>query len=571
MIVLLEYSQLKARLKMAEAAAVSDERHDSWEKFHRWISCVCVVTFDLELGQALELVIPKDYPLSEKEKSNICYLAFPDSNSGCLGDTQFHFRIKCSGPGCGGTSSMYMAEHSAAPLVLMPDQTHYFGYVYFRQVKDADIKRGYFQKVQKIASDYFTNGEPSLEAVCHSINQWPYPWPGHVIHLPLMGELVYIRIPSKADKPSAAKILTNSPAVKSASTTIVIPSVYEPSLYQALHLPVVSNFETIWELVLLNEPLAVMAASPTLCANAVQALVSLIHPLKYCGDYRPYFTIHDSEFKAYTTKTQPPPLMILGVTNPFFTKTLEHWPHIVRIGEPTTKGHESTTKVYRRSTSSGGKFDTMDMKPGIYTRYHPCLSHDKVFAKLLTSKTILGKRPLEVQNALIRKQALELTTSFIIPLERYLSTLMPLKRDVSPWKMPPQLKPFDPEDFLESVAACGPQLTSQHKGNWTALYRAFFKTPNFVGWLNTRREEANQKLRLLHLDMLCKADVMFWTRGKQEIEVVDFLIRMKECMEMAKNQHMSISPLLLQALHAQAKSILAKLPDDLQLVLANYF
>jgi len=23
---------------------------------------------------------------------------------------------------------------------------------------------------------------------------------------------------------------------------------------------------------------------------------------------------------------------------------------------------------------------------------------------------------------------------------------------------------------------------------------------------------------------------MFWTRGKQEIEVVDFLIRMKECM-----------------------------------------
>ena len=40
--------------------------------------------------------------------------------------------------------------------------------------------------------------------------------------------------------------------------------------------------------------------------------------------------------------------------------------------------------------------------------------------------------------------------------------------------MPPQLKPFDPEDFLESVAACGPQLTSQHKGNWAALYRGAF-------------------------------------------------------------------------------------------------
>lgn len=30
--------------------------------------------------------------------SNICYLSFPDSNSGCMGDTQFHFRTKCCQP-----------------------------------------------------------------------------------------------------------------------------------------------------------------------------------------------------------------------------------------------------------------------------------------------------------------------------------------------------------------------------------------------------------------------------------------------------------------------------------------
>ena len=82
---------------------------------------------------------------------------------------------------------------------------------------------------------------------------------------------------------------------------------------------------------------------------------------------------------------------------------------------------------------------------------------------------------------------------------------------------------------------------------------------------------------------------MFWTRGKQEVEVVDFLIRMKECMvgelnvmlycytnfyiqEMAgKSHHTPINPLLVQALRSQAKSILSKLPDDLQLVLSNYF
>jgi len=45
---------------MAEAVAISDARRDSWEKFHRWISCVCVVTFDLELGQALEVRTEND-------------------------------------------------------------------------------------------------------------------------------------------------------------------------------------------------------------------------------------------------------------------------------------------------------------------------------------------------------------------------------------------------------------------------------------------------------------------------------------------------------------------------------
>lgn len=59
----------------------------------------------------------------------------------------------------------------------------------------------------------------------------------------------------------------------------------------------------------------------------------MILPLMYNADYRPYFTIHDSEFKEYMTKTRCPPTVILGVTNPFFGKTLQHWPHIIRLAE----------------------------------------------------------------------------------------------------------------------------------------------------------------------------------------------------------------------------------------------
>ena len=33
---------------------------------------------------------------------------------------------------------------------------------------------------------------------------------------------------------------------------------------------------------------------------------SCLQPLKFCCDFRPYFTIHDSEFKELTTRTQAP-------------------------------------------------------------------------------------------------------------------------------------------------------------------------------------------------------------------------------------------------------------------------
>ena len=51
----------------------------------------------------------------------------------------------------------------------------------------------------------------------------------------------------------------------------------------------------------------------------------------------------------------------------------------------------------------------------------------------------------------------------------------------------------------------GPHLTTGIKGNWNGLYRKFLESPNFVNWYTVRKEEANQKLRLLHLDQLCKA------------------------------------------------------------------
>lgn len=65
-----------------------------WDRFSYWVHSILVVTFDIEMGQSIEAMYPagNHAKLSANDKSNICYLSFPDSNSGVLGDTQFHFR-----------------------------------------------------------------------------------------------------------------------------------------------------------------------------------------------------------------------------------------------------------------------------------------------------------------------------------------------------------------------------------------------------------------------------------------------------------------------------------------------
>lgn len=47
----------------------------------------------------------------------------------------------------------------------------------------------------------------------------------------------------------------------------------------------------LWELVLLGRPLMVVAPCPADASNTVAALLSLLAPLPYCADFRPYYTI----------------------------------------------------------------------------------------------------------------------------------------------------------------------------------------------------------------------------------------------------------------------------------------
>uniref|UniRef100_A0A672Z6J8 Uncharacterized protein n=1 Tax=Sphaeramia orbicularis TaxID=375764 RepID=A0A672Z6J8_9TELE len=539
-----------------EAEDAAAEGRCPWARFSSWLECVCVVTFDLELGQAIEV---------RRLKTSICYLSFPDSYSGSLGDTQFSFRMRQS---VGRRGSRFRDDiyNRDAPVTL--EVSHFCGYVYFRQVKDVSVKRGYFQKslvllsrlpythmfhmlLQIIAPEYFEKLEPCLEAVCNEIDQWPSPEPGLTLNLPVMGVVLQVRGTRPVQvSPDTAVVLVFDFLMHESNMTFDLPRCFQSML---IHL------QMLWELVLLGEPLVIMAPSPTISSETVLALISSICPLKFCSDFRPYFTIHDSEFREYTTRTQAPPNVVLGVTNPFFIKTFQTWPHIIRLGDLPKQ-----IKVKKLA-----KLKTLDTKPGIYTAYKTFLHKDKILIKRLL-KGIQRKRPSEVQSAILRRHLLELTQSFIIPLERYMASLMPLQRSVTPWKTPPQIRPFSQDEFMATLDHSGPQLTSVLKGDWMGLYRKFFRSPNFDGWYRHRHREMVQKLECLHLEVICDADLLGWTKDKSEVEIVDLVLKLREKLIKAQRQQLQVKDGVMDKLDAFIKSIISSLPDDLQTVLSTH-
>lgn len=414
---------------------------------------------------------------------------------------------------------------------------------------------------------------------------------GENLSLHLLGSIYEIPIPKQNYKSFTAEKIKPDNTSSPSSQTQIIASIHEIDIFKSLQyfLP---HIHLLWELVLTGEPIVVTGTSPTDCAHMVQSLMSLISPLSYCAESRPYFTIHDTEFKEFTQNKNGHPSIILGVTNPFFAKTLQHWPHTIRL-QDSVEG-QLALKQKQSAAIAGGNASTseaaaalsklsklkqitnklLDSSPGVYTQYKPLIAKDKAFIK----KILLGiktERPPSVQSALLRRHLLELTQSFMIPLERYLASLMPLQKDISPFKSAPLPNPFKQDDFLSTLEECGPQLTSACKGDWEALYKRFFSSPNFKGWYETRYFELQQTLQALHMQTLSESNLVEWVKGKHEVEIVDMILRLKQKLTLCSSSQMAALPVQLntkdtrEQLLKHLESMKRCLPDDLKQILNN--
>lgn len=271
--------------------------------------------------------------------------------------------------------------------------------------------------------------------------------------------------------------------------------------------------------------------------------------------------------------------MILGVTNPFFVKTLQEWPHLIKINEFVETGESEPSRIkpifgmdLKKTVNVNSSLKKctkrcLEMKTGVYTKYKPFLQKDREILKTIL-RGIDSKRPSEAQNALLRRFLLELTQSFLIPLERYFAGLMPLEKNLSPFKRPPILD-FKIEDFISTLNATGPQLTTGIKGDWTGLYRRFLRSPNFVCWYHSRMKEANDIMLERQLKSICDPAIVDSIEQYDEIQIVDLILKLKDNLKKASEMNSQLSSETIERIKNNMAKIINKLPEDSRALFAT--
>ncbi|KAL3307019.1 Protein dennd6b [Cichlidogyrus casuarinus] len=122
------------------------------------------------------------------------------------------------------------------------------------------------------------------------------------------------------------------------------------------------------------------------------------------------------------------------------------------------------------------------------------------------------------------------------------------------------------QNFLDSLSNPAFSRTKLVKGDWVNLYN-----PHFASWLAQRQQEVNLRLESIHLEEMCKMDVEVWLaeKNRSEIEVVDFIIVLKESLEAITTRHPHFTGANKEALRLRLERLLNYLPADLLNVIKN--
>ncbi|KAF9647157.1 DUF1630-domain-containing protein [Thelephora ganbajun] len=461
-------------------------------RLRRWILTIAVVDFDLELGPTVVSVFPS-LILSHAERENIAFSSFPDSAQFDQGSRIHSFRIRETDH----TKNDTLRNDRARPL---SNDGFIYGYSHFTQKRDRSFKRGYKQGslvllsqfpyptlftelISTLGPAFLTHGGPMLEAVCHNIASWPDHELGICVELGFMGNVLHVELPVGLDEQQMQAISSTSDLRKRRPVLAASPPEQLPPL--AVFSAAISHLWSIWECLILSEPILVFGTSPTMTSQAIWWLRDFLRPMPLAGDFRPYFTIHDKDHAALVNQNAPQAGLLLGVTNPFYDGTCKHWPHQLSLGDPSQTRHPSL----------GNQTPLPGPTPGWKTKTHKrYISKDRSLLKILEQVVLKSDSEAQQEPALaLRRHFASRTTEFLVPLNRYLNTLIP--SPVSSTFPTQKMKRFNEKDFFAMLKNHGSPLPFKSNTKQREFYERWLKSPGFGVWLAKQEELVEAALR----------------------------------------------------------------------------
>ncbi|KIJ12789.1 hypothetical protein PAXINDRAFT_117738 [Paxillus involutus ATCC 200175] len=323
-------------------------------RMREWVLAFVFVQFDLDLGPVVRAVHPPMY-LSPSERENIAFSSFPDSLQFEQGTEVHSFRIRVYPKSSEEVLSDHL-EQRPQPL-----DGFLYGFSHFCQKKDPTSKRGYRQSslvlltqhqypalftciISKVGPLFQSHGVTMLETACHNIASWQSPLPGSTIELGFLGSVLHVELPLSPDSQQLTETGSFNEKFDPAMHLLASSVAFDPppiNLFEAS----LSHLWSLWECLVLCEPILVYGPSPSMTSQAVWWLRDLIRPIPLAGDIRPYFTIHDKDHSFLVNKAPPKAGLVIGVTNPFFEKSCAHWPHVLSVGRKSNLRQGTTTVV----------------------------------------------------------------------------------------------------------------------------------------------------------------------------------------------------------------------------------
>ncbi|KAG5642025.1 hypothetical protein DXG03_003772 [Asterophora parasitica] len=250
------------------------------EKLRRWIIGIAIVDFDVDDGPVVDGIFPPSI-LLPAEAENLAFSSFPDSLQFDQGSQCHSFRVR---------------EHMGTMRTeKRPPTTDGFiyGFSHFTQKRVSTSKRGYEQRSVVILTQHpfpaffsllisifgplFQQHDlPMLEAACQNIATWRDPTPGETLELGFLGSVLNLVVPLTIDEqqftpPTAVGKYDPRRYIAASAPALLPPPLL---LFEAA----LSQLWSLWECLVLCEPILVFGESPAQTSQAIWWLRDLLRP-----------------------------------------------------------------------------------------------------------------------------------------------------------------------------------------------------------------------------------------------------------------------------------------------------